>query len=46
MRYYPEPYSHSKDKVVLHLSYIAPNKELKGATCADTSKLLKVILII
>ena len=46
MRYYPEPYSHTKGKVVLHLSHIAPKKELKGATYIDTSKLLKVILII
>ena len=41
MNFYPEPYSHirDKDKIVLDLSNYATNKELDHATGADTSDL-------
>ena len=41
MSFYPEPYSHirDKDEIVLDLSNYATNKELDHATGADTSDL-------
>ena len=41
MSYYPEPYSHIKDKlkVILDLTNYATKKELEHGTCIDVSDL-------